>query len=578
MAFNFAPIPNAPFYSAPSNSISTPQGNLILGSGLAVDLYGNLLVASALGGTVSQVTAGVGLSATGGFPGGTITTTGTIQLIPPTAGSIGGVKAGSNVTIAADGTISVAAPGIGTITAVVAGSGLTGGGTFGSVTLNLQPASSTQFGGVQVGSGLTSVGGLISVNPATTAAAGGVQLATSAEVITGANNTKAVTPAGLAAKVASTAVPGIVQLSDSITLTSSTLAATPTAVKAVNTAVIAAQATANAALPLAGGTMTGVITFAAAQTFPGVSFPIATSTTPGVVIASTGLSISPGGFLTTVNNGTVTSIIAGPGLGAPATGNPITTSGTIKLLPPTTDGLQLGGVKAGSNILIGADGTISVNGALLTNNPFSYNSYIWPVPDSFGMAPGANGTILTIVDRVTGTLGWTTAGTLTTVAAGTGIAVSSTATTATVSLASVPSVVPGNYGATALIPTLAVNQYGQVTSSGLANPFSPFQVATVSAPPALVLDFAGNNTQWEWVLQANTTIQNPLNAVSGQTGYLKITQNPTTPYVITWGSAWKFANFTPFTGNASLSGVDMIQFVVVAANYIVVTAVVPNLG
>jgi len=576
MASIYDPIPNSTFYSPSSNSVSTPQGNLVLGAGLAVDIYGNLLVASALGGTVSQVTAGTGLSATGGFPGGSITTVGTLQLIPPTAGNIGGVKAGANVTIAPDGTLSVAAPSAGTISSVVAGSGLTGGGSGGSVTLNLQPASSTQFGGVQVGTGLTSIGGLISVNQATTAVSGRIQLATNAEVILGVDTNKAVTPAGLTAKVASTTVPGIVQLSDSITLTSSVLAATPTAVKAVNNAAIAAQATANAALPLTGGTMTGVIVFAAGQTFPGVSFPLATSTSPGVVIPSTGLSISTGGYLTTVNNGTVTSIIAGPGLGAPATGNPITTSGTIKLLPPV--GTDIGGVKAGTSIVIGSDGTISVDGALLTNNPYSYNSYIWPVPDSFGMAPGADGNVLTLVDHVTGTLGWTSTGTLTTVAAGTGIAVSSTATTATVSLATVPSIVPGSYGATALIPTLAVNQYGQITSSGLANPFTPFQVATVTAPPALILDFAGNGTNWEWVLQGNTTIQNPLNAVSGQTGYLKISQNPLAPYTITWGSAWKFANFTPYAGNPTLAGVDMIQFVVVAANYIVVTAVVPSLG
>ena len=136
----------------------------------------------------------------------------------------------------------------------------------------------------------------------------------------------------------------------------------------------------------------------------------------------------------------------------------------------------------------------------------------------------------------------------------------------------------GNYGGQALIPTLAVNAYGQITSAGLANPFSPYQTATVTAPPALVLDFDGNNLHWEWVLQSNITVQDPLNAQSGQSGYLLISQNPLSPYTITWGSAWKFENFTPYSGNSTLAAVDLVAFTVVQPNYIVVTKVVQNIG
>ncbi len=195
----YTPIPNSPFYSTQRNSVTTPQGNLVVGLGLTVDIYGNLIVASALGGTISSITAGVGLSAIGGAPGGTITTTGTLQVIPPTGGNIGSVKAGPNVTIAADGTLSVASPGSGTITGITVGSGLSGGGGAGNVTIGLLPASTSTFGGVIVGSGIDVVGGLISLSPATTLAVGGVQLATSAEVISGTSATKAVTPAGLTA-------------------------------------------------------------------------------------------------------------------------------------------------------------------------------------------------------------------------------------------------------------------------------------------------------------------------------------------------------------------------------------------
>jgi hypothetical protein len=132
-------------------------------------------------------------------------------------------------------------------------------------------------------------------------------------------------------------------------------------------------------------------------------------------------------------------------------------------------------------------------------------------------------------------------------------------------------------GGTALIPTLAINAYGQVVSSGLANPFAAFQSPTVTAPFNLVLDFGGNNTNWQWTLQGNTTIQNPLNAVSGQTGALLIEQNPLSTYSITWGSSWKFANFTPFPG-AGLAEVTLLKFTVVSANYIIVDSIVTNIG
>ncbi len=583
MASILDPIPNSPFYSPQTNSISTPQGNLILGSGLAVDQFGRINSASALGGTLTSITAGTGLS------GGTITVAGTINLVPATNVSLGGIKVGSNLLIAPDGTLSALPPGTGTVNSITVGPGLTGGGIGPTVSINLVPASSTQFGAVTVGSGLNSVGGLISVAPATTSVVGGVQLATSAEVITGTNNTKAVTPAGLAAKVASTLQPGIVQLSDSVAVNDSTKAATQTAARTAYLAGTTAQATANAALPKAGGTMAGVITFAPGQTFPGVAFPVATASSLGVISAGPGLSVNSSGVLSTTANGTVTAVTAGPGLGAPASGNTISTSGTLRLLPPTPDGIQLGGVRAGANINIAFDGTISVPGAnfIASNNPYAYNSYIWPAPQAPGPGPiplppcpGANGQVLTMVNQTNGTLGWTSTGTLSGITAGTGLTVTPvpSAQNPTVSLTPVPSLTPGNFGATALIPTLAVNAYGQITSVGQANPFSPYQNATVSAPPNLVLDFGGNNLHWEWVLQANTTIVSPLNAESGQSGYLVIKQNPTVPYTMTWGSSWKWEGGVAYAGNATLDALDVIAFTVLSSNVILVTSVTTSLS
>jgi hypothetical protein len=575
------PIPNSPFYSPQTNAISTPQGYVIAGSGVAVDQFGYLNVASALGGTVTSITAGTGLS------GGTITVAGTIDLVPATNVSLGGIKVGANLLIAPDGTLSALPPGTGTVNSITVGTGLTGGGPGPAVNISLAAASKTQFGGVVVGNGIDVIGGLISLTPASTTQVGGVILATGAEAITGTNATKAITPAALAAKTGTTTRLGIVQLSDSVAGPDSTKAATQTAAFTANSAAAAAQNTANAALPKAGGVMTGVITFAPAQTFPGVAFPVATANSLGVISAGPGLSVNTSGVLSTVNNGTVTAVIAGPGLGAPASGNPITTSGTIRLLPPTTDGLQLGGVKQGANVNIAFDGTISVPGSsfIASNNPFPFNGYVWPAANAPGPGPiplqpfpGVNGQVLTVIDNVAGTIGWTSTGTLQSVVAGPGLTVTSTPTTATVSLSAVPSVVSGNYGGTALIPFFNVNSYGQITSVGQANPYTPYQLATVTAPPALVLDFVGNGLNWEWTLQGNTTIQDPLNAQSGQSGYILIRQNPLVPYTITWGSAWKFEGGAPFAGNAALSGVDMISFTVVSANYIVVTKVTTDIG
>ena len=567
------PIPNSPFYSPQTNTLSTPQGNVIAGIGVNVDQFGVMNVASALGGTVTAVTAGTGLS------GGIITVSGNIDLVPAAVGVLGGIKPGANLTILPDGTLNALPPGTGTINSITVGTGLSGGGAGPAVTINLSAASTTQFGGVIIGAGINVAGGLISLAPASTGSVGGVQLATGAEVIAGTNNTKAITPVALAAKVASTLQPGLVQLSDVANLTSSTLAATPTAVKTAYDAAVAAQTTATAALPKTGGTMTGVITFSPSQTFPGVAFPVATANSLGVISAGPGLSVNSSGVLSTSNVGTVTAVTAGAGLGSPATGNVITTSGTLQLLPPS--GTSLGGVKAGANIAIAFDGTISVPGSnfIASNNPYAFNSYIFPAPLASPALPfpGVNGQVLTVLDNVLGTVGWTSTGTLQSVTAGTGVTVVSTPTTATVSLTTVPSITPGNVGGTALIPTLAVNAYGQITSTGLANPFAPFQTPTITAPFVLVLDFAGNNTSWAWTTNGNTTVQNPLNAVSGQVGSLLITQDPLSTYSITWGNAWKFQGFSPFTG-AGLAEVTLLKFTVVASNFIVIDTIVTNIG
>ena len=78
---------------------------------------------------------------------------------------------------------------------------------------------------------------------------------------------------------------GVVQLTNDKQSTSETLAPTALALSQTYTAATEAQNTANAALPKAGGIMTGDITFADTQVFPAsdVTFPVASLDTAGIV-------------------------------------------------------------------------------------------------------------------------------------------------------------------------------------------------------------------------------------------------------------------------------------------------------
>ena len=99
---------------------------------------------------------------------------------------------------------------------------------------------------------------------------------------TGGTMTGALTFAG-AQPTATTSAPNIVQLTDSTSSTSITTAATPASVKVAKDAADGAQTTANAALPKAGGTMTGGISFVVGQTFPTSGISSATTAAPGIV-------------------------------------------------------------------------------------------------------------------------------------------------------------------------------------------------------------------------------------------------------------------------------------------------------
>ncbi len=220
-------------------------------------------------GTVTSIIAGTGLT------GGTITVSGTIALA--TTAVTAGTYTYACVAIDCFGRITGASCGaapvcLSTITAkgdLIVG---TGAGTISALPVGTN-------------------GRVLSAN---SACGSGVEWVVNAGVVTcvtgtspiSVDNTNPALPV-VSVATASTSALGVTQLVDSISSTSTTCAATPASVKC-------AYDLANAALPKAGGTMTGNITFNGAQTFPVSGIQDATTLQKGVVQVGSNLNVSSG--------------------------------------------------------------------------------------------------------------------------------------------------------------------------------------------------------------------------------------------------------------------------------------------
>ena len=182
--------------------------------------------------------------------------------------------------------------------------------------------------------------------------------------VTGANLTKALTPA-------TTTVVGVVQLESSTSSTSTTKAATPSAVKS-------AYDLANAALPKAGGTMSGDITFAGTQSFPAGSTSAAgvVQLTDSTSSTSTSTAATPNAVKTTFDLANA----ALPKAGGTLTGN---------LNAPSLNGGQLAGMR---NRLINGDMDTDQRNAGAAQTFTAAAALAYSVDRWYGYCTGANAT------------------------------------------------------------------------------------------------------------------------------------------------------------------------------------------
>jgi hypothetical protein len=309
------PIPNNPFYAPPTNRLEGgDQGVVTIGVGLTVTPEG-VLNATGLGpiAAVTHLAAGTGLAVDNNTGNVLITNTGVVTL---SAGP-GIAISGSNGNFTVTNTLP-ATPTSGTVYQVATGVGLTGGPITGSGTISLTN---------------TGVGPGTYTNPTITVdAQGRITFATPGSPGSLISGTYPIQVAGgilVSIADATTGNPGAVQLENSTNSTSLTRAATANSVKVAydaaqaagssgtaalaaanaaqlsannaqgtaNQAVInaaTAQSTAAAALPKAGGTMTGPIVFAPGQTFPGTAVGDATVSSKGVVQIGANIQVSSG--------------------------------------------------------------------------------------------------------------------------------------------------------------------------------------------------------------------------------------------------------------------------------------------
>lgn len=227
------PIPNLPFFYPETSFLYGPNGWTLLGNSLCVNSAGciNVVGGGGGGGGVTDLSAGPGIALSANTGNITVCTN---------------LVAGSNIALTPSGnqiSISAVGMGTGTVTLVSAGNGLSGGSitTSGSLSLNtncvIQPSSFALKGNLLVG---TAAGSYLALNPGTDgqvlvacgpanaaglcwSSVGSVTSVTGTLPISVATGTTTPT---ISIASASTTASGAVQLNNTLSSTSTTLALT----------------------------------------------------------------------------------------------------------------------------------------------------------------------------------------------------------------------------------------------------------------------------------------------------------------------------------------------------------------